>query len=237
MGIRRLAKDQSSQSIAEINHTAQVTPQTRPSDGLAHAATGTGVTPIPAKVAADPNKHPPLIVPPLTAHATASLVRVDDTSAGNWVGRYGKQGYYLAMDGAVPHLPGGVNLAMAGAPFYAWSPVTTDPRGPSLPQDPAKRTSGQWFTGDKFTLDLDFRGAARSYQVALYLLDWDSDQRAQKLEAVDPDTGAVLLTRTDDHFRHGRYLILKLSGHVILRITRVGGVNCTLSGIFFDDIP
>jgi hypothetical protein len=59
----------------------------------------------------------------------------------------------------------------------------------------------------------------------------------QQLEVVDPDNGDVLLSRTDSHFRQGRYPVLRLSGHVILRFTRVGRANATLSGIFFDELP
>ena len=81
-------------------------------------------------------------------------------------------------------------------------------------------------------------GALREdYQVALYLLDWDSDARVQRLEVVDAETGATLSTRTDEHFRNGRYVILRLSGHVILRFTKTGGANCTLSGVFLDEPP
>jgi hypothetical protein len=169
--------------------------------------------------------------------ASASLLRVDDTTQGGWVGRYGKAGFYVAMAGATPHLPPDVQATMDRSQFYNWSPVTTDLRALSIPEDPPHRSAGQWFYWDHFSLDLDLGGANKSCQVGLYLLDWDSDSRAQGLEVMDAASGHVLLSRTDEHFKNGRYVILRLSGHVVLRFTRIGGANCTLSGIFLDDLP
>lgn len=167
----------------------------------------------------------------------AALIRVDDTSAGGWVGRYGKKGYRLATTGEPASLPPRVDLSMDGAHPYIWSSVTTDRRGLSIPADPARLSAGQWFSWDQFTLDLDLRQAGEPLQVALYLLDWDSDSRAQRLDVIDADSRATLFSRTDEHFNKGRYLLLRLSGHVVLRFTRIAGANCTLSAVFFDELP
>ena len=174
---------------------------------------------------------------PAELRAAAALVGVDDHSRGGWVRRYGARGFSVATAGEPRRLPPGVQLTMLASHFYPWSPVTTDPRGLNVPDDPPRRTAGQWFAWEQFSLDVDLREAGRSYQVALYLLDWDSDARAQRLDVTDAATGAVLLTRTDDHFHDGRYVVLRLSGHVVLRITKTAGANCTLSGVFLDDPP
>jgi hypothetical protein len=174
---------------------------------------------------------------PAAGQARASLVRVDDDSAGGWVGRYGKKGYAVAMAGEPKSLPAGVSMAMDGSHLYLWSPMTTDPRGLSVPADPPRLSAAQWFSWDHFSLDLDLRASGKEMQVALYLVDWDSDARAQRLEVTDAATGAVLLSRSDEHFRKGRYVLLRLSGHVVLRFTKTAGANGTLSGVFFDDPP
>jgi hypothetical protein len=36
------------------------------------------------------------------------------------------------------------------------------------------------------------------------------------------------------NFTAGQYLVWNLSGHVKLRITRTGGLNAVISGLFFD---
>lgn len=174
---------------------------------------------------------------PAAGQARALLLRVDDDSSGGWVGRYGKRGYCVAMAGEPTSLPAGVLMSMARSHLYIWSPVTTDRRGLSIPADPPRRSAGQWFSWDQFSLDLDLRGRGEELQVALYLLDWDSDARAQRLDVTDAESGVLLLSRSDEHFRKGRYLLLRLSGHVALRITKTAGANCTLSGVFLDDLP
>jgi hypothetical protein len=197
--------------------------------------------PKPQRAAAEPPAPAPaplaLAAPPAVRPASASLLGVDDHSRGGWVGQYGKRGYWVAMDGSAPHLPPGVAANQDGSHLYIWSPRTTDQRGLSVPDTPAQLSAGQWFSWDHFSLDLDLRRGSGEYQVALYLLDWDSDARVQQLEVADAESGAVLLTRTDEHFRNGRYLKLRLSGHVTLRFTKIGGANCTLSGVFLDDPP
>jgi len=191
-------------------------------------------------VGANLRTKPPLLnlaAVPAAGQARASLLRVDDESSGGWVGRYGKRGYSVAMAGEPTSLPAGVLMSMARSHLYIWSPVTTDRRGLSIPADPPRLSAGQWFSWDQFSLDLDLRGRGEELQVALYLLDWDTDARAQRLEVTDAETGAVLLIRSDEHFRKGRYVLLRLSGHVALRITKTAGANCTLSGVFLDDLP
>lgn len=219
----------------------RVAPSVRAATGPApqppHRTAPAGV----ADATGERNKRPvapaALVAMAAAGQTRASLIRVDDDSAGGWVGRYGKQGYFVAMAGEPKSLPPGVSMAMDGSHFYLWSPVTTDPRGLSVPADPPRLSAAQWFSWDHFSIDLDLRASGKEMQVALYLVDWDSDARAQRLDVTDAATGAVLLSRSDEHFRKGRYVLLQLSGHVVLRITKTAGANGTLSGVFFDDPP
>ena len=107
------------------------------------------------------------------------------------------------MAGEPTSLPAGVVMSMAHSHLYIWSPVTTDRRGLSIPADPPRLSAGQWFSWDQFSLDLDLRGRGEPFQVALYLLDWDSDSRAQRLDVTDAETGALLLSRSDSTLRRG----------------------------------
>src|SRR4051794_13135021 len=225
-------------NLADEPATDQTGPtQMAPASRPAYAPTAQNT---PALLDAPAAEPPPAPVAPAAAvrQASASLLGVDDHSRGGWVGRYGKRGYSVAMAGSTPRLPPGVELTTDRGQLYIWSPVTTDPRGLSVPETPSRLSAGQWFAWDHFSLDLDLRrGTRQDYQVALYLMDWDSDARVQQLEVADAESGGVLFTRTDEHFRSGRYVILRLSGHVVLRFTRTGGANCTLSGVFLDDPP
>lgn len=47
-------------------------------------------------------------------------------------------------------------------------------------------------------------------------------------------TGVVLDTRTLTNFGNGQYVVWTISGHVIVRVTRMAGINAVASGIFID---
>ena len=73
-----------------------------------------------------------------------------------------------------------------------------------------------------------------THQVALYLLDWDSNGRGEQIDVLDAVTGKVLDTRTADSFVGGEYLVWDVSGDVAFRLTRKSGNNAVLSSLFFD---
>jgi hypothetical protein len=69
--------------------------------------------------------------------------------------------------------------------------------------------------------------------VALYMVDWDSFSRAQRIEVLDAATGRVLDTRTVTGFNGGQYWMWQVAGQVRFRITRTGQKNAVINGIFF----
>src|SRR5262249_21321713 len=56
----------------------------------------------------------------------ASFVKTDLTTAGNWHGVYGADGYNVLGD--LSSIPGYVTVAAAGYSSYTWSNSTSDPR-------------------------------------------------------------------------------------------------------------
>ena len=77
----------------------------------------------------------------------------------------------------------------------------------------------------------------QTHRVSLYFLDWDRGGRAERVDVIDPATGAVLDSRAVSAFSGGTYLSWDVSGHVAFRITRTAGPNAVLSGIFFGTPP
>jgi hypothetical protein len=71
------------------------------------------------------------------------------------------------------------------------------------------------------------------HQVALYLLDWDTTARSERVDILDAGTGTLLDSQTASAFHGGKYLVWNLSGHVQIKITRLAGANAVLSGLFF----
>jgi hypothetical protein len=54
---------------------------------------------------------------------------------------------------------------------------------------------------------------------------------------VDATTSKVLDTETFASFHGGQYASWNVQGHVLIRVTRTGGANAVVSGIFFDPPP
>ena len=83
------------------------------------------------------------------------------------------------------------------------------------------------------TMDLDLTDG-QAHQVTLYNLDYDSTVRSQRIDILDGETEAVLDSRTVSGFHDGRYLVWEIRGHVKIKVTRTGGANAVVSGLFFD---
>jgi subtilisin family serine protease len=162
---------------------------------------------------------------------TASFVRTDTATQGTWTGVYGLDGYALANDAS--SLPAYAQVAFTGNLSWTWASSTTSVRGLQRPAG-IDRVASTWYTGptDTYTIDLNLTDSA-VHQVALYLLDWDTPNRTERIDIVDPITSAVLSSRTASGFSLGHYLVWDVSGHVTVRITRTGGVNAVVSGLFF----
>ena len=72
------------------------------------------------------------------------------------------------------------------------------------------------------------------HQIALYAVDYDGGSRTERIEVLDAVTGAVLDTRTRTSCGGGQYVVWTISGHVIVRVTRMAGINSVASAIFID---
>ena len=89
-----------------------------------------------------------------------------------------------------------------------------------------------WFAPTSFTIDINLTDG-QVHQVALYARDWDNGGRQERVDVVDPATGAVLQSKTLASFSGGVYVAWSLSGHVQLRVTNLAGANAVASGLFF----
>ncbi len=162
---------------------------------------------------------------------SATFVGTDMTTQGNWKSVYGSQGHNVIPD-AVSY-PAYVTVNSGGVPTYTWAPSTTDVRGLQKAASPTDRVAGCWYTNgsSSFIVDLNFTDSAM-HQVAFYFVDWDSYGRNLRLQMLDANN-VLLDTQNLPGFVNGAYLIWKLSGHVKLQVTNLGGGNPVLSGIFF----
>ena len=85
-------------------------------------------------------------------------------------------------------------------------------------------------------MDVDLTDG-QSHDIELYLLDYDSTSRSEQIVLTDANTHAVLSTQTVSSFHGGVYMDYTISGNVLITITKTGGANAVLSGLFFDPPP
>ena len=163
---------------------------------------------------------------------SATFVRVDTTTQGNWRGTYGANGYNIAAE--TPSYPSFVQVLSSPAPAetWVWDSAPSDSRAPQRPSG-IGRIASCWYTVSSFAHDLNFIDGL-SHQVALYVLDWDASSRIERIDVLDAATGAVLDTRTVSGFTGGQYFVWTVRGHVIVRVSWISAVNAVGSGLFFD---
>jgi hypothetical protein len=166
----------------------------------------------------------------IVVNGSAQFLKTDTTTQGTWQGAYGGDGYNV-IDGGAPSYPSYATVTPAGNSDYTWVASTPDPRALQKPPTPADRVAAAWYSTGTFTVDVNLTGGA--HQVALYLLDWDNNGRGERIDVLDPVTGAVLDSRTAGGFSGGEYFVWSVGGHVTFRLTNLAGNNAVLSGLFF----
>jgi hypothetical protein len=171
----------------------------------------------------------PTPVPP-----SVTFVASDPATQGSWQGVYGSNGYNVLGDRA--SYPAYASVTASGQSSFTWAASTSDPRALQKASDPTSHVAACWYSGTSFTVDVNLTDG-QAHRMALHFLDWDGMARIGQVRISDPSTGAVLDTRTVSSFRSGSYLAYTVSGHFVISITKQGGPNAVLSGIFFDPPP
>ena len=120
-----------------------------------------------------------LFLDPPSTPPSASLVRTDTTTQGNWIGTYGSQGYDLFTAGS--SLPSYATVTDTGANPYTWDSNTTDPRALQTVSGTG-RVASCLYSPTSFTVDVDLTDG-QMHDLALYFLDWDSTERSEQFSS------------------------------------------------------
>ena len=196
-----------------------------PSSPTGHAAGAHSVTATPLPTVT-PTPSPTV---PATAATFAAL---DINTQGNWQGTYGSAGYIVAGDDT-QQLPPSIQVTPSGAAPFTWADSTDDARALVKPENPNDRIAACWYSFTSFTIDVNITDG-QTYQLALYVLDWDQQNRVETVSIVDPTSGAALDTRPVRAFGGGEYLVWQVRGHVTIQvINAAGSINAIVSGLFF----
>ena len=95
------------------------------------------------------------------------------------------------------------------------------------------RIASTYYSATNFTINLNFTDG-NTHKVSLYLLDWLGSSRAETITITDANSNALLSTEPYSSFGNGEYAEWNISGHVVITVTKTGGPNAVVSGIFFD---
>ena len=152
---------------------------------------------------------------------------------GDWVGHYGSDGYVLGGwygDSDLKSLPLSTLVVQQGA-RHAWT-GTSSAKALSLPDQSARR-SAALYHATQLQLRLDF-AAPYTGTLHLYLLDWDTTARREKVTVVD-GSGARSYTTTAA-FDKGLWLHVPVTvsggGSISITVDRLAGTNAVLAGLF-----
>ncbi len=161
--------------------------------------------------------------------ASATFLRQDTVTQGNWRGVYGADGY--AVIGDLTSNPNYVTPVESGAGQAVWPNSPTDIRALQMASNPAARIAGVWYTSTSFMVDLNITDS-NTHQVALYCLDWDRLGRSETVTILDAN-GNAINTQIATGLGGGVYLVWNVSGHVKIQVTLTGGANAVATGLFF----
>ena len=154
----------------------------------------------------------------------------DATTQGNWIGTYGAQGYDIVS--GPTSLPANDTVTPSGQSTYTWTKTSTDPRALQVPGS-SNRVAAVWYSATSFTVDVNLADG-QAHDLELYFDDWDNKGRGEQVQISDAGTGTVLDTETISSFSGGVYLDWKVSGNLVITITRTAGTNAVLNGLFLD---
>ena len=161
----------------------------------------------------------------------------DTSTQGNWINIYGNQGYdVISKSNSYVSLPAGVTVTPAGQSTYTWATsANSATQALELPGG-ASRIAACWYSPTSFTVDVDVTNG-QSYNLELYVLDYDSTGRSEQIQLTNVATGAILGTESVSNFSDGAYINWRISGNTLITITNTGPANAVLSGLFLDPPP
>jgi len=163
--------------------------------------------------------------------SSATYTGPDTTTQGTWTGRYGADGHMIANDATSP--PAYATVSLAGATLYTWAASTTTVSALQVSSGSSTRIASAYYSSSSFTINVNLTDG-NTHQIALYLLDWDSTARSETISILDAVTNAVLFTGPFSGFHNGEYAVWSVQGHVLIQITKTGGANAVVSGVFFN---
>src|SRR5207247_2959 len=127
--------------------------------------------------------------------------------------KYGTDGY-LIPNGA-SNLPGYAAVSVTNAQLFGWAYQSTDPRALQIAPGSALGNANVYtqYPNSSFTINVNFTDG-KTHRVALYLLDWDSFTRVEKITIRYVSSNNTLDSETLSNFHDGQYVYWNVFGNV-----------------------
>jgi GH43 family beta-xylosidase len=173
------------------------------------------------------------LLPVGIVRAESNIVRfvgIDTETKGSWIGKYGYDGYSIVNLG--DQIPSYATLWYAGGGTWIWADNVSEVRALQKPGSDG-RIAPCRYAGDSMDINLNITGNTER-DISIYGLDWDSNSRVMKVEAMDAQSGLVFDTRIVSNFNSGVWVKYKVKGNIKFRISRMEGANAVIAGVFFD---
>jgi hypothetical protein len=163
------------------------------------------------------------------ASAAAVFAGFDTNRQGNWIGRFGLDGFVIAGDST--NLPPWMTLNI-NSQFYLWAANTGDVR--ALQQSTGgSRVAATWYAFTNLTIDVKLTDLL-FHRVSLYALDWQGLGAVDSIDVVDEVSGGTLDHRDLGGFANGIAAAWDVKGHVLFRVATRTRLPAMVSGIFLD---
>ena len=117
--------------------------------------------------------------------------------------------------------------------FWVWDSNTSDVR--ALAPLSGNRVAATAYSNGSFSLTLSAADTTL-HTLALYFVDFDSFDRSQTVTLYDAVTDEVLDQRPLADFHGGVYYTYEAQGNIRVELTRTGGDNAVLSGVFWGEV-
>jgi PKD repeat protein len=160
------------------------------------------------------------------------FVGTDKTTQGSWKGTYGADGY--AVINNVTNYPSYARVTTTTPYNWTWCAAASNNVVRALQKATAgapDRIAACWYNSSDFYVNVNLTDG-QYHQVALYVLDWDSAGRSERIDVINATTKTVIDTETVSGFQGGQYLVWNLTGNVQFHITKLAGTNAVVSGLF-----
>jgi hypothetical protein len=102
-----------------------------------------------------------------------------------------------------------------------------------LPSGASTRIASTYYSSGTFTINVNLTDG-NTHKNSRYLVDWATTTRTETITILNANTNAVLDTEPYSAFRSGVHAAWNVRGHVLIQVTKTGGANAVVSGIFFD---